>query len=128
MLRTGIKGVTLVEVMVATAILALGAVIVYQSFFLSLDLFNYYSDYLNVSSRVNEKIWQVQDELMRLGPAAVIEGEGEFTERSKVFSWTVSYDAIDEAQGMYEIDVSLSWRSGGRYSRILRSAYAKYKK
>ena len=105
---------TLVEVMVASAVLSLGIVMVYEAFFISLDSFSYCNNFLNVASLADEKIWQAQDNLSRLGNLAQIESGGKFINRNKDFEWNLSYAPVDEASGLhtYRIDLSLSWQEG----------------
>ena len=112
------------EVMVATCILSLGTVLIHESFFIILDSFNYYFNYLNVASRMDEKIWQAQDNLSRLGSSSQIETTGEFVNRNKNFRWNLSYNLI--SQNLYQIDLTLSWQEGRRFVKLLRSTYAMY--
>lgn len=125
MLRTGNKGFTLIEIMVTVAILSLGMVLIYEAFFIVLDSFNYCSDYLNVASWIDEKIWQAQDSLTRRGSFDA-DTIGEFINRNKVFKWSLSHNPIDEAEGLHRIDLVLSWQEGKRTIRLSRSAYAIY--
>ena len=127
MLRIGSKaGFTLIEVMVAAAILALGVVLIYQGFFISIDSFNYCANYLQIAPWANEKIWQAQDSLKRLGPQAQIETSGKFVNRNKNFTWSLSYNLLDEAFGLYKIDLAVLWQEGPRKTQVTRSAYALY--
>jgi prepilin-type N-terminal cleavage/methylation domain-containing protein len=128
MSRTGIRGFTLVEVMVTTSVLSLGAMLLYQAFFLSLGAFDYCSDYLRVAPWTDEKLWQIQDELLRHGSAAGIDTHGELIDRSRNFVWDASYGSIDEKHGLYKIDLALSWHKGQKEVRLSRTAYATYKK
>jgi len=111
------RGFTFVEVLITTVILALGSVLIYSSFFISLDAFQHYFNYLNVSSWADEKIWITQDELARFGILA-----------NENFKWNLTYDSIDQTNGLYRIELVISWREGRRSGRLLRSAYAVYKK
>jgi prepilin-type N-terminal cleavage/methylation domain-containing protein len=131
MLRTGNKGFTLLEVMVATAILALGTLLIYESFFVSLDLFDYCSNYFAVASWMDETIWKAQDSLSHFGSLAEIETNGEFANRNKNFYWNLSYDIIDTTQllykaDLYKIDLVLFWQNGPKRRQLLRTAYAIY--
>ena len=134
MLRIGSKGFSLIEVMVATATLSLGTVLIYEAFFISLDSFNYYSNYLSVIPWMDEKIWQAQDDLSKFGaltqigttdePRTFDKVRGEFQKAGKAFRWNLNYSPIDD--GLYRIDLNLYWQEGQRKVRLLRSAYAKY--
>lgn len=121
------RGFTLMEIMVATVVLSLGIVLIYEAFFISLDTFNYCSDYLRVVSLADEKVWRAQESLSRLGPLARINTEGSIVEGNKVFDWRLSYDLIDGPPDLYKIDLTLSRRKGKRKVSIARSAYAIYR-
>jgi len=119
-------GFTLIEIMVATVILSLGAVLVHEAFFLFLDTYSYCTNYLNVVCWQDEKIWQTQDDLNRLGTLEAIQTNGEFIKRNKDFAWNLSYGAIDATQGLYKIDLVVFWQEGQRGVRLSRSAYVMY--
>jgi len=119
-----LTGFTLMEVMIATCVLSLGSVLIYESFFITLNSFNYYSNYLNLASWMNEKIWQAQDNLRRLGSSSQIETTGEFANRNKNFRWNLSYNLI--SQNLYQINLTLFWQEGQRNVKLSRSTYAMY--
>ncbi|MBN1405356.1 MAG: prepilin-type N-terminal cleavage/methylation domain-containing protein [Candidatus Omnitrophica bacterium] len=128
MLKTGNKrGFTFIEAMLATVILGLGTVLVYEAFFISLNASNYCRDYMEIAPWADEKIWQVQDCLMRLGDAADLDGSGELKAGNKNFKWNMSYYLVDGTQHLYGVDLVLSWQEGPRKAVISRSAYAIHK-
>ena len=108
--------------MVAAAVLALGTVLIYDAFFISLDSYNYYVDYLNVASWADDKIWQAEAKLLQSGPLHTQEA-GEFTENNKVFSWNLNYGLLDEQTGLYSIDLFLSWKRGKKEFALSRNTY-----
>lgn len=120
------RGFTLVEVMVATAVLALGVAMIYQGFFISLDSLGYCRDYLRFAPLADEKIWQAQDTLRRLGPKAELEAAGSFMEGGRNAGWNLSYHLLDELSGLYEINLGVLWKNGQRTARLSRGAYALY--
>lgn len=128
--RIGNKGFTLIEVMITAAVLSLTTVLIYESFFISLDSFNYCSDYLNVASWMNEKIWQAQDGLSRLGTLSQVDTEGTFINKGEHFNWNLSSELIDTKQDLflYKINLVLFWQAGHRRPKLIRTAYAKYEK
>jgi prepilin-type N-terminal cleavage/methylation domain-containing protein len=127
MLKTGNKiGFTLVEVLAAAAVLSLGIVMIYESYFISLDSFNYYENYLSVSPWMDEKIWQAQDAVYRLGPQAQIDKSGEFQGANNTYKWDLVLINIDEEQGLCRLDLLLSWKEGERAVKLSRNAYARY--
>jgi prepilin-type N-terminal cleavage/methylation domain-containing protein len=123
-----LTGFTLLEVMIATAVLALGSVMIHEAFLTSLDAFSYYSYYLEVSPWMEEKIWQSEESLASLGEEAVIGAGGELEIKKKVFNWSLSYELIDGAQYLYKLGLVVSWQEGQRTRRLQRFAYALYEK
>lgn len=117
---------TLIEVMLATAVFSLGAVLVHQSFFTALDSLSYYSNYLNVIPWIDEKVWQVQDALAHSQSLPPIEKNGEFKSKNKVFRWNLGYGFVDEEARLYKIDLAVAWQEGERAVKVWRTAYAMY--
>lgn len=115
---------TLVEVMVATAVLALGVTLIYQGFFISLDSLGYCQDYLRIAPLADEKIWQAQDALRRLGPSAELDAGGSFADGRRSFGWNLSYNSLGGPSGLCEISLSVLWQNGQKKSRLVRGAYA----
>ncbi len=127
MLRTGNKGFTLLEVMIAVSVLALGAVIVYQSFFIAIDSFNYYSALLKIAPWMDEKVWEAQSDIARiggLGPSTF--GSGELEINNKKIGWSLSYRTLDDTGNLYQLNLVALWPQGSRQVRLTRSAYALY--
>jgi prepilin-type N-terminal cleavage/methylation domain-containing protein len=124
-------GFTLIEVMVAASILALGAVLIHEAFFLLLDSYNYCMNRLNLISWVNQKLWQAQSDLSAFGMIQQTPSQGSFISRSKTFNWNISYQLIDQAldlSDLYKIDLIVSWQEGKRNVDISRTAYAIFRK
>ena len=120
-------GFTLLEVMVAAAVLALGAVLIYQAFFLSLDIYTYCDDYLSLASFSDEKIWELQNELSRAGPGAGIQMplSGTLKRAAQTFAWELSYSQAQQ-QNLYQVDLVITWKEGARNLKLVRDAYALY--
>lgn len=124
-LKIGTKGFTLMEVMVSTVVLSLGTVLIYSSFLTSLDSFNRYVNYLNVIPWMDQRLWLAQDDLNRLGDAAVISPAGDFQKAGRDFKWSLNYSPVDD--NLYQVNLELSWQQGSRKAGLARSAYAEYK-
>lgn len=123
LLRKG-AGFTFIEVMVATAVLSLGIVLIFQGFFICLDSSNYCSSYLNISSWMNEKIWEAEDGITRYGTANNIPTVGDFVKRKKDFKWNITYNIMDRENHLYKIGLFLSWKESGRAITLSRNTYA----
>lgn len=122
-LKTGNKAFTLIEVLAATAVLALGVTFVYEVFLVSLDTFNYCLNYFSAAHLVNELTWQAQESLTRFGKITQ-DPQGQYTLSGKSFKWEVRYDILDEEEGLYNVGLSLSWQQGKREYFLSRAAYA----
>src|SRR3989338_6269800 len=116
------SGFTLVEVMVATAVLSLGIVLLYEAFFKITDAFGYYNHYISVSPFAREKIWAAQDAFSKSGDQASVEASGKLAQRGQDFTWNVSYSLLDEAPNslLYKIDLVIVWKEGLRNGKLLR--------
>ncbi|MEK6564703.1 MAG: prepilin-type N-terminal cleavage/methylation domain-containing protein [Candidatus Omnitrophota bacterium] len=119
------RGFTLIEVLVTTAVLSLGIVLIYRAFFTLLDSFGYYSNYLRVAAFADEKLWQAQDALSCFGPDAGAGSSGRLNIQNKDFNWRLSVSPI-EAESLYRIDLAVSWRQGPRTRELSRNGYALY--
>lgn len=128
MSKIGNKGFTLAEVMVSTAVLSLGTVLIFESLFMSSRSFNYYSDYLNVLPVIDEKLWVAQNNLRCFGQSVQMDTQDVFKDKDEDFNWHLSYSPIDEAWGLYKIDSILIWQDGPRKIRLTRTAYATHQK
>ena len=120
-------GFTLIEIMVTTVILSLAAVLIYETFFRSMDLLNYCCDYLKVTSWVDDKMWQAQNELVRFNAVTEAPTNYLLTLDNKNFNWNLSYlSAGYGAPNLYRIEATLSWQEGRKDMHITRIAYARY--
>jgi prepilin-type N-terminal cleavage/methylation domain-containing protein len=123
----GVTGFTLIEIMVTTAVLSVGLVFLYESFFVTLDAFSYYSHSLAVGPWMNEKVWEVQDALVHNAGGAPIGTSGELKTPERTFQWSLSYGLINEEQKLYKIGLTLGWKEGRKQFNLTRAAYATYK-
>lgn len=120
------KGFTLVEIMVTTVIFSLTVVLIYETFFRSLDLLNYCSDYLRAVSIVDDRMWQAQNELTRFNTLKDTPSSDTLTLDNKNFAWRLSCEPVAGATYLYRINSALSWREGSKEMAISRDAYALY--
>ena len=129
-LKTGIKGFTLIEVMVATCVLALGAVMLYEAFFVSWDAFEYCDNYLYVATLADEKIWEAQDALKRTGTLDKVKAHEQWVISGRRFNCNISNSLVNDVKDMYKlfrIDLAVSWQQARRPGRLTRTAYAMFR-
>lgn len=117
------KSFTLVELIVTVAILSFGIVSIYEAFFVSVDVFGYYTNYLNTQDWVNEKISETESSLMQSQTLKIGQTSGQITRDHKTFDWVMTVDQKNEEQGLYRVNVTLSWREGGKTAKTSRTAY-----
>lgn len=120
-------GFTLIEAMAATAVLSLGIVLIYESFFISLDAFSYYGDYMKTVSWIDDKVWQAEENITRTGSLREMDRAGSFTINNRGFNWRLSYDPVGGMDKLYKVNVILWGERGKRPVIISRTAYAIYK-
>ncbi len=118
----GSIGFTLLEVLVATAILSFGLTLIYQSFFISLDSSDYYLNHLRVQLYLTEKIWQLEDKFRRDDIFNPTETEGTFMVGDRDFSWNMDYNQI-ETEELYKVNLNISWQQGSRRIHMSRVFY-----
>lgn len=125
MLRIGNKGDSLVEQMVAVAVLSLSVVLIYGAFFSCLNTFNYSLDRLSVQRWMDEKIWEVQEELNRSGTLVRDKQRGSFIDKNKNFVWETSVKLIGEAQEayLYRVTLNVFWKQAQRNINVSQIAY-----
>ena len=93
------KGFTLVELMVTVTILSLGVVSVYEGFFTSLNAHAYCRNYLSVQSWMNQKIWDIQEALLRYQTLVTQKKSGNFKIGGKEFKWGLHYYSLAAKHG-----------------------------
>ena len=117
------KGFTLVELMVTVAILAFGIVTIYEALFISVDTFGFYTNYLDTQDWINEKIFEAQDQLTQFRMLEPGGTSGQIVRDNKTFHWVMHVSLANEAQGLYIIDLTLSWKQGNKTVKTSRVAY-----
>ena len=111
------------EVMVTTAVLALGMVMVFHSFFISLDNSVYLLNRLNASLNISNKIWESQDSLRRSTNLYSMPGSSGGVPSPKAYSCVAYPNVLNSEYGLYELKVTCSWQENARTVSLSRSAY-----
>ena len=113
--------------MVATAVLSLGIVLVYQSFFTILRACDRCESYFSAVGFVDEKIWEACDSVRHHGSINDSEMSGELTAGGKNYTWGLWLEP-GQAPELYSINALLSWKEGAGKQEIRRTAYALHEK
>jgi len=117
------KGFTLIELIMTVAILSFGIVAIYEALFVSIDVYGYYTRYLGTHDWVNEKIWNIQAELMTAKTLDDVETSGQIVRNHKTFDWHLVVRQLDAQQNLYQVDLTLTWQEGDRRISTTRTAY-----
>ena len=123
--KTGKQGFTLIELMVATAVLSFGLVMLFEAFFSFMDVFNYSYRRLEVQRWMDQKIWEVEDELVRSGMLTSNEFSGSFVRDGKDFNWSMTALMIGEMEEsfLYELSLNVFWKEIARDVKVSQVAY-----
>ena len=115
----------MIEVVVATAVLSLGLIIVSQGLLMNLQGFNYSIDYLNVLLWMDWKFWQAHDNLTHYKTLLTDEVNGSFRLRNRDFRWDLSYHLVEgtDYSSLYELVLRVFWKEGVKDASALRSGY-----
>ena len=122
MLKTGNKdcqrGFTLVEVMVAVSVLALGTVMISQSNLMSMDVYGRYASRLSLQGLADEKIWEAKESLLSSGSSEGDETSGQWQTNGKNYSWTLVGRGL--RKDLYEIELRVSGGEGRAKTQLWR--------
>lgn len=120
------RSLSLVETMVAVAVLSFGILLVSQGFLVALGGFGYAVDYLNVLLWMDAKLWDLQDKLMHYNTIASEDTAGTVIIDSQQYRWNLSYNLIEgtEKASLYELNLQVAWQQGLRKISVLRTLYA----
>lgn len=122
--KSRVCGFTLIEVMVGVAILSFGIVVIFETFFVSLNTYSSYSNYLKTQNWLDEKIWDMQDRLNHSSLITMNTDSGQVHVNNKDLPWNMVAEVVDWDESLIEVDVNLSWQEGGRTVTSSRHAYA----
>ena len=119
---------TLVETLVAVAVLSFGLILVCQGFLVVLGGFSYATDYLNILLWMDTKLWNAHDKLVHYRTLVADDNAGTVIIDGRQFNWALSYNLIEgtDEMSLYELSLRVFWREGVRKANLLRTQYALY--
>lgn len=117
-------GFTLIEVMVTVSILSFGILMLFRSFFISVDAVQYASNRLNAQVWLEEKMWEEMDLLRRMKVLSAGEENGEFKFRGRDYFWRKSIGAMEG--DICRLSLDLSWKEAGRDRSLTYATYVNY--
>jgi prepilin-type N-terminal cleavage/methylation domain-containing protein len=122
------RGFSLIEVIVASVILAVGLILIYQGLLMSLGGYSYFINYLGVLSWIDAKLWEIHDQLAYHESFLTDDDAGSFVMNNQRYDWDLAFNLIEgtEKVSLYEFRLCVSWQEGLRAVNASRSAYALY--
>ena len=113
MSRTGSEpGFSLLEVLVATVILSVGALFIFPSFFLATDALGIAKDRLTIQSWAEERLWEDARMLEQAGPGALVADAGEVRLGKRVYVWEKGAEEVEP--GLFALTLTARWAAGGQ--------------
>lgn len=115
------KGFTLIEIMLATAVLALGVISVHQTLFTALSGSSSVFQRLDAFLEAGNKIWQTE-ELVRSSSEVILpETGGTKSGTGKAeYAWILRTKALDAGYGVYDVQLEGQWRQQDKQLRVVR--------
>ena len=121
--KTGNKGFTLIEVMLAAAVLAISIVTIQQGFLRSATLLARVTRTLEAQQFASEKLWEAQEGLFYSEDPSPGEGSGSFDVSGRRYDWTVEASPLSQAD-LYAVRVQVSWPEGGTRTQVTREVFS----
>ena len=122
------KGFSFLEVMVAVMVLSGGLVLIYKSFFITLDYTNHLTCRLQANLLLDEKIaalnrlLQDQNQLTLVVPPPPID-QVIIANKPVEFQYTLDFRSVENLPGLFLLNISIAWREGTRRIQLSREAY-----
>lgn len=115
------RAFTLVEAMAAAAVLSLGVVLLFHSFFSSLDAVQYASNRIFARIWLQGKIAQERENVILLGEVVPGSEAASFILEGRTFSWHRTLQSLDT--DLYMLSLTLSWKEAGRIRTLSYTTY-----
>lgn len=113
MSRTGNKDAfSLLEVLVASVLLTLGAVFLFPSFFMASDALGIAHDQLVVQPWADDKLWDDAQALAQAGVDVPVFDTGEVVLAGKTYTWERSLEQVDP--GLFALALTVRWAVAGK--------------
>lgn len=116
-------GFTLVEVLMAVAMLALGTLLIQEGFLRSAHLYGRYTNTMRASVWMNERLWRAREAVLFSEEPPSPDG-GEFTAEGTSFKWLLGVEPLPKARRLYALKLTVDWREGSRPLSLVREIYA----
>ena len=121
------SGFTFVEIMTTLAILSIGIVMIFKSFFMCMNTFNHVMHRVVALQLVEHKVAEVEQMMREQKDLKEEEGSHLVEENINNTPFTFQYNLVikpvEGTNGLYELDMTLFWKEGARDITYARAAY-----
>jgi prepilin-type N-terminal cleavage/methylation domain-containing protein len=125
--RTGPEaGFTLVEVLAATVILAIGTMLLQGGLLRSAHLYGRYSASLKASLWADDKLWDVREAIVFTDPPNPESASGRFNVDGREFGWDLDVRSLGE--NIYKAGLAVRWNEGNAPAELNREIYVSHPK
>jgi hypothetical protein len=107
--------------MVTVSVLSFGILLLYHSFFISVDSVQYASNRLNAQIWLDVKAWEDEDYFLRTMALPTASDIGTFKLSGKDLTFQSSAQPLE--QGLYAFTLTLSWKESGKERSLSYATY-----
>lgn len=121
------KGFTFIEIMVTLAILSVGLVAIFRSFFVCLDYVNHLTYRLHGLTLLENRLADIEKKYRANGhfnfsPGSEIEIVS-INNKDVEFSYRTAINPFEEVPGLHAVDVSILWDERNKAYEVSKTAY-----
>ena len=121
------RGFTLIEVLVTLAVLSVGIVAIYRTYFLTLDTLSHVNSRLTAINLLNERVVALERSLKERGEIPFGSAEDVATatihNRPVDFHFDTAIRNVEDLQNFYDVTLVLWWVENARTIHLSRSFY-----
>ncbi|MBI2871034.1 MAG: hypothetical protein HYY14_04910 [Candidatus Omnitrophica bacterium] len=105
------------------AVLSFGIVLVFEAFFITLDVSKLATSRLDALMWIDDKSWELHEKLLVAGALEEAKAGGDFVRDHKPYSWETDITTLDGPPQLYRLNMKVRWKSGWRNAVSSRQAY-----
>ncbi len=118
----GSGGIILMEVLLATLLLGVGLVALYQPLLSAISVLGYMDDRMEANYLVSGEIWSLQDRVRKTGRLRE-SGRDVALGANRVYEYSFSTRPVGNSISLFETEIIISWVNGGRTKNLTRTFY-----
>lgn len=120
--RMRASGFSLVEVMIAVSVLALGTMLIQESYLRTAHLYGLYRHSFAARSWMDEKTWELREGAVYAQSPATGPGGGGFDEAGKMFQWSSDVSSA-AGKDLFKVRLDVNWQEGPNPQALTKEVY-----